>query len=307
MRTLPLALICLSLAISPSIADPQQNSLAGDQQTFDRGAEEYDAGHYENAYKIFSYLADHNDIAAMRNVALMKRKGIGCDRDPEGARDYFEQAAKGGLATAAADLADMLLNGEGGPPDAKAAVHWLKLAAAARHPRAEFELGQMYETGNVIPKDIQTAESLYEDAAAAGMKGAYARLTAVRAMLAQRSETGPEKNGPAPAAGDTKVASAPDSRTAAVMPPETKTSVAGDFVLQIGAYKSEAVAMESWRAYKTAHAAVAEFEPDIKRADLPGKGTWYRLRIGSFASAADANALCSKLKTSGGDCFPARR
>ena len=64
--------------------------------------------------------------------------------------------------------------------------------------------------------------------------------------------------------------------------------------------------MDSWRAYKASHAAAADFEPDIKQAELPGKGTWFRLRIGSFASAAAANSLCAKLKASGGACFPAK-
>jgi cell division protein FtsN len=78
-------------------------------------------------------------------------------------------------------------------------------------------------------------------------------------------------------------------------------------VLQIGAYKSEAEAMASWRAYKSAHGAVANFEPDIREVQLPGKGTWYRLRIGSFASIADANTLCARLKSGGANCFPAKR
>jgi hypothetical protein len=101
-------------------------------------------------------------------------------------------------------------------------------------------------------------------------------------------------------------ASAPaitESKTTAA-PPAKAT---GKFVLQIGSYKSEAEAAESWRIYKASHPAAAEFAPDIKRADLPGKGTWFRLRVGSFASAPEANALCAKLKRSGGACFPAKR
>jgi cell division protein FtsN len=78
-------------------------------------------------------------------------------------------------------------------------------------------------------------------------------------------------------------------------------------VLQIGAYKSQAEAMASWRAYKAAHAAAANFEPDIRQVQLAGKGTWYRLRIGSFAGPTEANTLCAKLKADGANCFPAKR
>lgn len=89
------------------------------------------------------------------------------------------------------------------------------------------------------------------------------------------------------------------------MPTPAKSG--GGYVLQIGAYKSDAEARDSWRAYKSAHAAAAGYEPDIIKVDIPGKGTWYRLRVGSFASTADANVLCDKLKASGGSCFPAKR
>lgn len=108
---------------------------------------------------------------------------------------------------------------------------------------------------------------------------------------------------------------APASASAAANPAATSASPAataaakssGGFVLQIGAYKSEAEAMASWRAYKSAHPAAASYAPDVRQVELPGKGTWYRLRIGSFAGPAEANALCAKLKAGGGSCFPAKR
>jgi len=290
------------------MAQEQRNPLAGDQETFDRAAAEYDAGNYENAYGMFLYLADHNDIAAMRNVALMKRKGIGCDRDPEGARDYLKKAAEGGLATAAADLADMLLKGEGGPPDPEAALHWLKVAALARHPRAEYELGKMYETGNIVPKDIPMAKMLYEDAAAADMADANARLTALKAASTSATAAAPMNDQTArPLESATTNVPEPAPPTMMPTPSQSAPRTSGGFVLQVGSYKSESDAMEAWRIYKIAHPAAAELEPNVQRADLPEKGTWYRLRIGPFATAADANAVCTKLKASGGDCFPAKR
>ena len=60
---------------------------------------------------------DDDDIAAMRNVAMMLRQGLGTDKDPKGAEDLYQRAAEAGLPTAQADLADMLLKGEAGPPD----------------------------------------------------------------------------------------------------------------------------------------------------------------------------------------------
>ena len=95
--------------------------------------------------------------------------------------------------------------------------------------------------------------------------------------------------------------------TPATTAPPTAATPSGNFTAQIGAYKSEAEASASWRAYKSAHASAGGYAPDIVQVELPGKGTWYRLRIGSFASSIEANALCTKLKAEGGSCFPAKR
>src|SRR5947207_999264 len=77
----------------------------GDQEMFARGTAYYDRGDYVHAYQVFYWLAQHDDIAAMRNVALMKRKGQGTARDPQRAMEYLKEAADAGLPTAQSDLA----------------------------------------------------------------------------------------------------------------------------------------------------------------------------------------------------------
>ena len=261
--------------------------MAGDQQRFDEGAAAYDAGNYTEAYAIFLDLADRDDIAAMRNVALMKRKGQGTAVDLEGARDYLERAADAGLPTAQYDLALMMLDGEGGDPDPKDAVRLLQGAVSAHHPFAALRLGEIYEEGKLVRQDVAKAESLYAQAAERGVKEAADRLAALQASQ------------PQPAA-QSAPATMPTARQAA-------TNGTGAFALQIGAYRSEAEAEESWRAYSAAHPAAAAFAPAIRQADLAAKGIWYRLQIGPFASAGDAVAFCAKLKASGGTCFPVRQ
>jgi cell division protein FtsN len=66
---------------------------------------------------------------------------------------------------------------------------------------------------------------------------------------------------------------------------ETKPAAAtsgGAYLLQIGAYKSEDEATAAWHAYQAKHPVVGGYESDIKKVDLGDKGTWYRLRVGSF-------------------------
>ncbi len=145
---------------------------------FDTGVAAYDAKDYAKAFQIFSSI-DDRDLAAMRNVALMLRKGQGTAKDPKAAELMYARAAQGGLATAAADLGEMLLDGEAGPPDPKAAAPWLAGAAGAGHPIAAFELAQMLEAGNGVPKDLAEARKLYQLAADSGMDEAKKRLDAL--------------------------------------------------------------------------------------------------------------------------------
>ena len=97
---------------------------------FDSGVAAYDAGQYEQAFKIWWDLR-YEDLAAMRNLAMMLRKGQGVARDPKQAEEIYQRAAEAGLPTAQADLADMLLKGEAGPPDLAGALPLLEAAAAA--------------------------------------------------------------------------------------------------------------------------------------------------------------------------------
>jgi TPR repeat protein len=151
-----------------------------DQKKFDQAAAAYDAKDYATAYKLFTELADEYDIAAIRNVALMTRDGLGTDKNPGRAEDMMKEAARRGLPTAQYDLGEMLLDGAAGAPDAKAALPWLEMAASAGHPIAQYRLGELYEAGDVVPKDVKVAELLYGASARKGYDPALQRLKALK-------------------------------------------------------------------------------------------------------------------------------
>ena len=44
---------------------------------------------------------------------------------------------------------------------------------------------------------------------------------------------------------------------------------------------------------------------NIQRADIPGKGTFYRVRVAA-QDRSDATSLCTRIKAAGGSCFVAR-
>jgi cell division septation protein DedD len=155
------------------------------------------------------------------------------------------------------------------------------------------------------PKSIATASKPIAPATSA--------LSPAEERAAKFIAAGPAASLPAttpatPATADAKPAPA-DAKpaTADAKPAADAKPVGGGILLQIGSYKSDSEANASWQTYKGAHSSVAGYSSDVRKVDLGGKGTWYRLRIGPFASLAEANEACAKLKAQGGNCFPARQ
>jgi hypothetical protein len=126
-----------------------------------------------------------------------------------------------------------------------------------------------------------------------------------------------------PAAAATKPASPPAMKPAMTTPAATGAPrqlvvpaapvaaaakpAAGGYVLQIGAYKSQADAEAAWKTYKAKHAALLSgYADDVQQADLGEKGTWYRLRVGGLSDREVAKALCERLKADGGACILGR-
>ena len=79
----------------------------------------------------------------------------------------------------------------------------------------------------------------------------------------------------------------------------------GDHVVQIAATSSETTANSEWAKLLKAYPdMLAGGQKLIQQADVNGK-TVYRLRVGSFASKADAATFCAAFKAKGGNCYPA--
>jgi septal ring-binding cell division protein DamX len=79
----------------------------------------------------------------------------------------------------------------------------------------------------------------------------------------------------------------------------------GGFAVQLAASSTEEGANAEWtRRTAKAPELFASAERMIVKADVNGR-TVYRVRAGSFATAADADAFCGALKARGGECFRA--
>jgi uncharacterized protein len=186
MRPVFLLTACICVSLAHAAAQTGDGAIPGDTKRFAAGVAAFDAGDYQAAFKTFQGLADDGDVAAMRNVALMERKGIGTRRDPKAALTLYEYVAALGLATGEYDLAEMLIHGEAGAPNPQAAVPLLQRAAASHHALAEYQLGVFYEEGRYVKRDKDRAANLYAQAAEGGVWDAKVRLAALEGWPAPK-------------------------------------------------------------------------------------------------------------------------
>jgi cell division protein FtsN len=95
---------------------------------------------------------------------------------------------------------------------------------------------------------------------------------------------------------------------AAVVPPATaRPAASGSYIVQVGSYPNDAAAASAWQSIKGKNTTLlATYKPDVVKADLGPKGTWYRLRVGPFDSKESASDLCNKLQANGQACLVAK-
>ncbi|MDQ0320193.1 hypothetical protein QO002_002331 [Pararhizobium capsulatum DSM 1112] len=89
-------------------------------------------------------------------------------------------------------------------------------------------------------------------------------------------------------------------------PVQTAAVAPGSYVIQIASLPSEAEAQKSYNTLSGKFGSVIGGRGvDIKKAEIAGKGTYYRVRIPA-GSKQDANELCSRYKSAGGSCLVTR-
>lgn len=90
---------------------------------------------------------------------------------------------------------------------------------------------------------------------------------------------------------------------ASVAPPPVAKPT-GRFRIQLANVRSQEEALAMAHKVKREHAVeLASREPEIDQAVLGNMGSFYRVRIGPFATQAESQAICGKLKSSGVDCL----
>ncbi len=110
---------------------------------------------------------------------------------------------------------------------------------------------------------------------------------------------------PEPPPGTAPLSLAPDSRASAAAPERAapRAVANGNYLVQLSSQRSEADAQAAFRSLRSKYSSLlGSHNPVIRRADLAGRGTYYRAMVGPFASRNEAAQLCSSLKAAGGDC-----
>ncbi|PZU84301.1 MAG: SPOR domain-containing protein [Shinella sp.] len=155
-------------------------------------------------------------------------------------------------------------------------------AAPAATPATAKEVAPVTETAAAVP----TARPA---AAAASPTTKPATAAAPVAPVAPAKPVATETAAAAPAPAEPAAAAAP-----------------GSYFIQVASLPSEAEAEKSYKSISGKFASVVGGHAyEIKKAEIAGKGTYYRVRI-SAGSKADAQSLCERYKAAGGSCLVTR-
>lgn len=98
-------------------------------------------------------------------------------------------------------------------------------------------------------------------------------------------------------------------REAARIPAPARSSMpapssGSGYAVQLGSFRSEAEAEQAWAGVSRHHGNVLlDRDHIVQRAEVPGRGTYFRLRVGPLTAHSSASALCSTLKSQGQDCY----
>ncbi|MEQ1695699.1 MAG: SPOR domain-containing protein [Hyphomicrobiaceae bacterium] len=121
------------------------------------------------------------------------------------------------------------------------------------------------------------------------------------------SEVLPWANRPAqPATQDAAPAEPPAAPAKAAKAPPVKPAKAakpGDFRVQVAAVKTRDEASAIVSKLQTLGGAIATTPSAVDETTFGSMGKFFRVRLGPYASAADAKAPCETLKSSGLDCL----
>ena len=148
----------------PEVAATPSPTVAA--ATLESANAEYERGHYENAFRLYSELADGSgDPSAEANVGEFYRRGLGVKRDYTLARRWFQKAADQDNPLGQNGLGVLYQNGLGVEQDYAQALQWFRKSADQRYGWGLANLGTMYKNGWGVAVDYDAALQSFKAAA----------------------------------------------------------------------------------------------------------------------------------------------
>ena len=154
-------------------------------------------------------------------------------------------------------------------------------------------------TGTVAiePQKVKTFAIRPDGSSEMGSSGSQASSTSVPTRLAATQS-----------ADATRTPTGASTHTASISTPGAATASAprasGAYMVQLVSNKSEAETQSSFKVLQSKYPTVLGTRAAlIRRVELGDRGTYYRAHVGPFANADQANVLCDRLKSAGGQCL----
>ncbi|WP_285672504.1 SPOR domain-containing protein [Paralimibaculum aggregatum] len=144
-----------------------------------------------------------------------------------------------------------------------------------------------------IPEPAPSARAVPEPAPEPALEDTGAPAPTVSPMARPRPNNLPERVAAAQRQAIEDVASLRDE------------AARSPFQIQLGAYKSEDEVKSDWRRIASANTDLLNNRALAVQTTRSGGRTWYRLRVGPFASLTEAASICEALRARDQACIPA--
>ena len=281
------------------------------------GVEAWSRGDYEVAVKEWLDPAMAGDPDAQFNLGEAYKLGRGVKTDLNVALDWYRKAAAQGHLQAA-DSCGHLLHYQ---QKIAEALPFLRASSDRGEPRAQYLLATETFNGVHVGKDWVRAYALMTRASASGLASASRSLAkmdeyipvdqrkagiALAAELEQRANPGRSAQAASfpintsPVVETATPVALPPSTAVVADPAPTAPQAAADLAwrIQLGAFGNANNAEKLWTKISSNVTELSELEPI-----LSSDGNITRLQTGPFASKADADAICKKVKAAGQQCL----
>ncbi len=300
--------------VAPAAAQPR---IAALPPSIGNGVRLWRQGEWAAAVAMWQPFADAGYVDAMYNIGQARKLGRGLPRDEVLARSWFRRAAEKGHRPAQANLGILLFQ-LGEKPEA---LRWLKTAAEAGEPRAQYVYGVASWNGDGVARSLMLAYAFLARAADQGLEEARSALDRLVPRLTPVERANGWALASSMARGDGKVvpitrianpnpevmiaaAPAPVPQTPSVDPaamggsPQAAPQKPG-YRIQIGAYSRRELAEADLASLRQSRPALVEGAS----THFVSVNTLVRLQLGGYADQALARAACLRFQAAGRACL----